>query len=55
VEKSGTGWFSGFKIHLIINDFGDPVRMKITPANVADTQQDLLKRMLTRNRVSDKG
>lgn len=58
VGKTSTGWFYGFKIHLIINDFGDLVRMEITPGNVADNHHDLLKRMLSGLQgtvVGDKG
>jgi hypothetical protein len=58
VGKTSTGWFYGFKIHLIINDFGDLVRAEMTPANIADNQQDLLKRMLSGLQgtvVGDKG
>lgn len=34
--KTSTGWFYGFKVHLIINDQGDIVAFAITPANVDD-------------------
>ena len=43
--KSSTGWFFGLKLHLIINTFGEIVNFDITPANVADNNQDLLKRL----------
>jgi len=32
--KSSTGWFFGFKLHLIINDRGEILSFCITPANV---------------------
>ncbi len=41
--KSSTGWFFGFKIHLIINHLGQIVLFKITQANVADNNHNLLK------------
>jgi len=34
--KTSTGWFFGFKVHLIVNDQGDFVAFAITPANVDD-------------------
>lgn len=34
--KSSTGWFYGFKLHLIINDQGEIVSFCITPGNVDD-------------------
>lgn len=34
--KSSTGWFYGFKLHLIINDQGEILSFCITPGNVDD-------------------
>jgi hypothetical protein len=34
--KTSTGWFFGFKVHLIVNDMGEMVAFAITPANVDD-------------------
>ncbi len=34
--KSSTGWFFGFKLHLVINDTGEIIDTTITPANVDD-------------------
>ena len=34
--KSSTGWKYGFKLHLIINDKGELLAFKLTPANVDD-------------------
>jgi len=34
--KSSTGWFYGFKLHLIINDRGEILSFCITPGNVDD-------------------
>lgn len=44
--KSSTGWFYGLKTHLIINELGQIVNVEITPANVSDNDDDLLKKML---------
>lgn len=43
--KSSTGWFFGFKIHLIINRLGQIVLCRITTGNVADNNPDLLRGM----------
>lgn len=40
--KSSTGWFFGFKLHLIINHLGEIVLFKFTSGNVADNNHDLL-------------
>ena len=34
--KNSVGWFYGFKLHLIINDEGELLALKLTPANVDD-------------------
>jgi transposase len=34
--KSSTGWFYGFKLHLIVNDQGEILSFCITPGNVDD-------------------
>jgi Transposase DDE domain len=36
--KSSTGWKFGFKLHLIINDRGELLAFKLTPANPDDRQ-----------------
>jgi Transposase DDE domain len=33
---SSTGWFYGFKLHLVVNDRGDILAFALTPANVDD-------------------
>lgn len=56
--KYSTGWFYGLKIHLIINYLGGIVRFQITPANVADNNKELLKKLFTNLKgkvVGDKG
>lgn len=44
--KSSTGWFYGLKIHLVINELGQIVNFMLTPASVADNNENLLKKML---------
>jgi transposase len=34
--KTSTGWFFGFKLHLVINDRGELLRVYLTPGNVDD-------------------
>ncbi len=34
--KTTTGWFYGFKLHLVVNDEGEYLNCCITPANVDD-------------------
>jgi len=34
--KTSTGWFFGFKLHLVINDRGELLNVMLTPANVDD-------------------
>jgi transposase len=34
--KTSTGWFFGFKLHLVINDRGELLNITLTPANVDD-------------------
>jgi hypothetical protein len=44
-EKSSTGWFFGFKLHLVANDKREILNIKLTPGNVDDRKPvpDLLK------------
>jgi hypothetical protein len=39
VGKSTMGWFFGFKLHLIVNEYGELVAFAITPGNVSDISQ----------------
>ena len=43
--KSSTGWFYGFKLHLIINDMGEILSFALTPANVDDRNTSLIEHM----------
>jgi len=36
--KSSYGWFYGFKLHLIVNDCGEILRLQLTPGNSDDRQ-----------------
>jgi hypothetical protein len=40
--KSSTGWFYGFKIHLVINELGEIVNFMITTGNVQDNNPEVL-------------
>jgi hypothetical protein len=42
---SSTGWFFGFKLHLIINDKGEIISFQLTRGNVADNNENLLVRL----------
>jgi Transposase DDE domain len=46
--KTSTGWFYGFKLHLIINRVGEIISFYVTPGNVSDNNVDVLDQ-LTRN------
>jgi transposase len=34
--KTSTGWFFGFKLHLVINDRGELLNVLLTPGNIDD-------------------
>lgn len=56
--KSSTGFFYGFKVHLIVNNLGQIIQFAFTPANVADNNHDLLRRLsqgITGRCYGDKG
>lgn len=44
--KTSTGWFYGFKLHLVINNYGQIMNFLFTQGNVADNNQAVLKYML---------
>ena len=44
--KTSTGWFFGFKLHLVINNLGQIIAFDITAGNVADNNQELLRKLL---------
>jgi hypothetical protein len=56
--KTSVGWFFGFKIHFIINEYGEIIDLFITPGNVADNNFEVIDK-ITNNifgkLVGDKG
>lgn len=54
--KTSTGWFYGFKLHLVVNELGDILACCVTPANVDDRKPvDKLTEHLTGKLFGDKG
>ena len=46
--KSSMGWFFGFKLHFVINHYGEIVNFTITPGNVDDRDSDVINH-ITKN------
>lgn len=46
--KTSTGWFYGFKVHLVINHHGEAIAFCVTPGNVSDCNIDVVCK-LTKN------
>jgi hypothetical protein len=54
--KTSTGWFFGFKLHLIFNDRGELLNLMLTPGNVNDrTPVPKMVRILFGKLFADKG
>ena len=54
--KTTSGWFYGFKLHLIINDKGEILAFQLTPGNVTDISMvETLSRGITGKLFGDKG
>lgn len=54
--KSSTGWFYGFKLHLVLNDRGELLNIALTPGNVDDRKPvPKLVRKLFGKLFGDKG
>ena len=54
--KTTAGWFYGFKLHLVINEFGEIISFLITPGNVADVKVvDSLTKKMFGKLFGDKG
>ena len=56
--RGSIGWFYGLKLHLVTNQYGELIRFLITPANVADNNQEVLSYLfkgLTGKCYGDKG
>lgn len=43
--KTSTGWFYGFKLHLIINERGEIISFMLTPGNVADNNTSVVTKL----------
>ena len=43
--KTSTGWFYGFKLHLVINHLGEIIAFAITPGNVDDRDEKTIKKL----------
>ncbi len=43
--KSSTGWFYGFKLHLLINDMGEIVSFCLTAGNTDDRDMDVIDKL----------
>lgn len=54
--KSTTGWFYGFKLHLVVNDHGEIMNFQLTKGNIDDRKPvpDLVE-SLTGKLIGDKG
>lgn len=54
--RTSTGWFFGFKLHMLFNTYGEVVRLAITPGNTDDRMPvpDMLKDISCKL-VGDKG
>jgi hypothetical protein len=44
--KSSTGWFYGFKLHLVINEYGEIISFTVTPGNVDDRNQKVINHLI---------
>lgn len=44
--KSSMGWFFGWKVHLVINQYGELINFMLTQANVADNNAHVLTHLL---------
>jgi len=56
--KTSTGWFYGFKLHLIINENGEIINFVLTPGNIDDRNEEMIDK-ITKNifgkLIGDKG
>lgn len=56
--KSSTGWFYGFKLHLLVNEFGEIVNFAFTPGNTDDRNEKLMLKLtkeISGKLIGDKG
>ena len=49
--KTSTGWFYGFKLHLVVNDRGELLDFMLTPGNVDDHSQARAQTLLWRQGI----
>src|SRR5271155_475103 len=57
-SKSSTGWFYGLKLFLVINQCGQVMNCLIAPANIADNNLKMMKKIFRRLKgfvFADKG
>src|SRR5437764_4550 len=57
-EKTSVGWFFCFKIHFIINQYGEIIDLFITPGNVADNDIAVIDKITDKvfgKLIGDKG
>lgn len=40
--RTSEGWFYGFKLHIIVNDRGELLAVRMTPGNVSDANKDVV-------------
>lgn len=43
--KTSTGWFYGFKLHIVINEYGEIISFDITPGNIDDRNEKVMKKL----------
>jgi hypothetical protein len=56
--KSSTGWFYGFKLHLVVNEIGEILNFVFTPGNTDDRNQKMITKLtkdLIGKLIGDKG
>lgn len=56
--KTSKGWFFGFKVHVVCNQKGEIVKLRLTTGKTADNSHDLLRKLLDNIRANlygDKG
>ena len=56
--RTSEGWFYGFKLHLIVNDRGELLALRVTPGNVSDASKVVVANLasgLTGKLFGDKG
>ena len=43
--KTSVGWFYGFKLHLVINQYGEIASFYITPGNISDNNETVIVKL----------